>query len=507
MAELHLPWLELSICLALLGAFAAGFSRTRELARTRCIAFCGLVFFCTVCEWLDFVSLHTFEAHDHWDVLGWLAHGDVFVVDELSAPLLPLAGLLYLMVILSTQRTKSGRFSFGWAMVGEAIILATLSCRRPWMIIALMAVSCVPPWLELRRRGQSTRVFALHMGLSTLALLLGWLWIDMTMPVEMHANLAAFKANGFAVGLLAIGALMRSGVVPVHCWMTDLFEKATFGTALLFVTPLTGAYVVMRLILPIAPQWSLECIAVMSLITAVYAAGMALVQTEARRFFCYLLLSHASLVLVGLELATPIGLTGGLCVWLSVGLSLAGFGITLRCVESRIGRISLSQYHGLYEQMPTLAGLFLLTGLSSIGFPGTVGFIGMELLTEGAVAISAWVGGIVVFAAALNGIAIVHGYFRVFTGCRHVSAVPLFARPSERIAVIVFAGLILGGGLIPQPGVGSRYHAAVKLLESRNGQATELPTDTHSHAATQANGAFETRPAIGSNQIARNEEQ
>ncbi len=35
--------------------------------------------------------------------------------------------------------------------------------------------------------------------------------------------------------------------------------------------------------------------------------------------------------------------------------------------------------------MPSLAGFFLLTGLASIGFPGTVGFIAMELLIEGAV--------------------------------------------------------------------------------------------------------------------------
>ena len=102
--------------------------------------------------------------------------------------------------------------------------------------------------------------------------------------------------------------------------MTDLFEKATFGTALLFVTPITGAYAVMRLVLPIAPDWALQSIAIVSLITAVYAAAMALVQHEARRFFCYLFLSNSSLVLVGLELVTPVGLTGALCVWLSVGI-------------------------------------------------------------------------------------------------------------------------------------------------------------------------------------------
>src|SRR6185436_1418625 len=110
--------------------------------------------------------------------------------------------------------------------------------------------------------------------------------------------------------------------------------------------------------------------------TAVYAAGMGLVQREARRFFCYLFLSHSALVLVGLEIATPIGLTGALCVWLSVGLAQGGFGLALRSLESRTGRLSLVGFHGLYEHVPRLATLFLLTGLASVGFPGTFGFVG-----------------------------------------------------------------------------------------------------------------------------------
>ena len=167
--------------------------------------------------------------------------------------------------------------------------------------------------------------------------------------------------------------------------MTDLFEHATFGTALLFVTPMVGAYGVTRLVLPVAPPEVLQAISLASLVTAVYAAGMALVQREARRFFCYLFLSHSSLVLVGLETATPIGLTGALSLWLSVALSLTGFGLTMRCVESRTGRISLAEFHGLYQHVPMLAALFLITGLASIGFPGTAGFVGLELLVEGAI--------------------------------------------------------------------------------------------------------------------------
>ena len=152
---------------------------------------------------------------------------------------------------------------------------------------------------------------------------------------------------------------------------------------------------------------------------------MATIQREARRFFAYLFLSHASLVLVGLELHTELSLTASLCLWFSVILSLGGFGLTLRALEARFGRLSLADYHGLYEHSPTLAVCFLLTGLASVGFPGTLGFIsdraagrqrrrGQPLRRHRVVA-----------AAALNGIAVVRAYFLLFTGARHVSTVSL----------------------------------------------------------------------------------
>ncbi len=299
--------------------------------------------------------------------------------------------------------------------------------------------------------------------------------------------------SALAGALLTAGALLRTGIVPVHCWMTDLFEKATFGTALLYVTPIMGAYAIMRLVLPFAPDWALQSIAIMSLITAVYAAGMALVQVDTRRFFCYLFLSHSSLVLVGLELATPIGLTGALLVWLSVGLSLSGFGLTLRSIEARTGRLRLTDYHGLYEHTPTLAALFLLTGLASIGFPGTIGFVGSELLVEGAVAVYPYVGTAVVIAAALNGIAILQAYFHIFTGARHPASVSLRVRIPERVAVLILTGLIIGGGLYPQPGVASRYHAAMALIRSR-GDQTPQPDD--SHQAARAEPSVMTLPNL-----------
>jgi len=460
MQELHLPWMELSVLIPLIGGFVVALIKDAAVARQVCLVACGLTLGCATGEWIDFATLGTFEAHDHWDILEFIFHKDIFVLDELNAPLLPLAALLPMLIVISTMRTKQNRFSFTSTLISEAIMLATLSCRQQWAIIGLLTAAIVPVWLELRSRKCCTRVFVLHMSVFVLTMVLGQALVDF---------------NFIMVGgsLLAFAALLRSGIVPLHCWMTDLFEKATFGTSLLFVVPMTGAYAMVRLVLPVAPDWGMQSVAIISLLTAVYAGGMAIVQREARRFFCYLFLSHSSLVLVGLELVTPIGLTGGLCVWLSVGMSLAGFGLTLRCVESRTGRLSLDRYHGLYEHMPTLAVFFLLTGLASIGFPGTVGFIGTELLIEGAVGVFPLVGMAVVFAAALNGIAILQAYFTIFTGKQHVASFPLQARPSERVAVLLLAALIVGGGIYPQWGVKSRYHAAKELIRLRTITSTD----------------------------------
>lgn len=459
MSELHLPWLELSVLLPLIGAIWVSLLKNPDQARTHSILICGLTLVCATGEWLDFASLGTFEAHDHWDFLQGIFHRDVFVIDEFSAPLLPLGALLYLTTVMTTLRTKINRFSFGWTLASESILLATLACRHPWLIILLLTLAIIPPFIELRKRNQNTRVFLLHMGLFVGLIVTGQLLVP--------DNATATNPPILAGCLLTAGALIRSGVCPLHCWMTDLFGKATLGTALLFVTPMTGAYAVMRLVFPIAPVWALQSIAILSLVTAVYAAGMALVQRDSRRFFCYLFLSHSSLVLVGLEMAKPIGLAGALCVWLSVGISMLGFGLALRSVEARTGRLTLDKFHGLIEHTPFLASMFLLTGLAAIGFPGTIGFIGMELLIEGAVEVYPLIGLTVVVAAALNSIAVVKAYFLVFTGTRHTASVSLGCRPAERITILIMVALIVGGGIVPQPGVQSRYHAAQALLEHR----------------------------------------
>jgi NADH-quinone oxidoreductase subunit M len=243
-------------------------------------------------------------------------------------------------------------------------------------------------------------------------------------------------------------------------------------------------------VLPVAPDWILRSMGLIAIFTAVYCSGMALIQREARRFYTYLFLSHSAQVLVGLEAATSLGLTGGLCVWLSVSLALGGFGLTLRALEARRGRLSLVEYQGLYEHAPALAVFFILTGLASVGFPGTFGFVGTELLIDGAVAAYPFMGMAVVLAAALNGIAFVQAYFKLFTGTSYSSSVSLKIGRREKFAVLTLAALILGGGIFPQPGVASRHHAAIHILDHRFNQSGEAHEGVHrEHEAVDPAGS------------------
>ncbi|MDZ4820829.1 MAG: proton-conducting transporter membrane subunit [Planctomycetota bacterium] len=466
----HFPWISAAIVVVLAGSAWASRQRRAETVCKGCILVSAVALFCSLMAWWEFSFNGNIQAETGGPLAQWRGSG-VLEMDGLSAPLIPLAALLYLLTFTVTLRTKLRRFSFTWALISEAILLATFATSSVWPLVTLLVVGTIPPYLELRARHKLTRVYVLYMTAFAALLIVGC-----AMANTGHHN---EPLSGWFLAPLMLAILIRGGVAPLHSWVADLFEHATFGTSLLFVAPMVGAYAAVRLLLPVAPDSVLQGIGIVSLGSAFYAAGMALIQKEARRFFCYLFLSHSSLVFLGLESSSLLGLTGGLCVWLSIGLALSGLGLTLRSLESRHGRLSLVRHQGLYDHTPALAICFLLTGLASVGFPCTFGFIGMEMLVDGAVHTYPYVGVIVVVVAALNGIAVIQTYFRLFTGCQYHSTVPLGMGIRERWAVLGLAVLIFAGGLFPQWSVASRYQAAESLLNAR---AAEFGSPAPVHA-------------------------
>ena len=465
-----IPWLELAIVSAIVGS--ASVARIREPSRAFHwgLAFTGASFACTFLAWLAFYLGAHVESFARHSVQEWLLGRRLFRLDELNAPLLPTVGLLHFLTALATPRKNVRRYSLSWSLAAEVIRLATFSCQEPWVLVALLAAATAPPAIELVNRGRPVRLYALHTALFVVLLMSGWAAVDAAGDVGSPLAQAG-------IILLMAAILVRCGTIPVHCWVTDWFEHASLGIAILYVVPLSGVYAAVRLVLPIAPEWILRSIGLMSLATAVYAAGMATVQRSARRFYAYLFLSQASLVLVGLELQTPLSLTASLCLWFSVILSLGGFGLVLRALEARFGRLALIDYHGLYGHSPMLAVCFLLTGLACVGFPATIGFVATELMVDSAVEVSPLVGIAVIAAATFNGIAVVRANLLLFTGARHLSTVSLELGLRERLAVLTLAALILGGGIFPQSGVSSRYQAVESILEMRS-KDSQLASET-----------------------------
>jgi NADH-quinone oxidoreductase subunit M len=264
--------------------------------------------------------------------------------------------------------------------------------------------------------------------------------------------------------LLVVAALIRKGIFPFHAWVPEVFERGPIGPAVLLTTPQIGSYVTVVLIVPRATPETLRVVAILALVTAVYGAALALIQRDARRGLGYLFVSQSALVMAGLDCTSTLALTGSLILWVSSALAFAGIARCVLVLEVRRGRLDLSQFHGGYAQMPTLAISFLVLGLACTGFPGTLGFIGEELLVDGATEAFPVLGFCVVAAGALTGLAVLRMYFSLFCGRSDVGP-QLRALRQERIVFGALAVLLIAAGLVPGPLVGSRISAAEQVLE------------------------------------------
>jgi NADH-quinone oxidoreductase subunit M len=270
--------------------------------------------------------------------------------------------------------------------------------------------------------------------------------------------------------LIVGAALIRKGIVPFHAWVPEVFDHGRLGPAILFNAPQVGAYITVVLIVPRASPEILRTIALLALGTAVYGAALALVQHSARRACGYLFMSQSALVMAGLDCTSVTALAGGLVVWLSAGLAFAGLARCVLVLEARRGRMDLTRYHGGYERMPVLGVSFLAMGLACTGFPGTLGFIGQELLVNGAVGAFPVMGFAVVMASALTGLAVLRMYFSLFCGRSDELShqdLRLGLRPREAWSFVALVIALIGLGLVPRPLVDSRFEASDEILRLR----------------------------------------
>ena len=387
-------------------------------------------------------------------------------IDILAAVLLPLAAGLWLLTVAVTPRAALDRGGLRRTALATLITLASFLTESA---IVLLALSVASVWTFLAALGgdaahrHQRRIVAAYLGISTLLLAIG---VGLLIGPGVH-NATLQTAS---LWLIVVAALLRKGIVPFHAWVPEVFDHGRLGPAILFSAPQVGAYITVILIVPRASPEMLRTIALLALVTAVYGAALALVQASARRACGYLFMSQSALVMAGLDCTSVTALAGGLLVWLSAGLAFAGLARCVLVLEARRGRLDLTTYHGGYERMPVLAISFLTMGLACTGFPGTFGFIGQELLVDGAVDVFPVMGFAVVVASALTGLAVVRMYFSLFTGrpdslARSGVRFGLTRREAWTFVAVVMA--LVGLGIAPRPLVDSQFAASNDILRVR----------------------------------------
>ena len=385
--------------------------------------------------------------------------------DALSAVLLPFAAGLWLLTVAVTPRAALDRRGLRRTALATLLTVASFLTESAVVLLALWAASV---WTFLTALGDPAhryqrRVAAVYLGTSTLLLAAG-------VALLVGPGAQGAGAETAAVWLIVTAALVRKGIVPFHAWVAEVFDRGRLGPAILFNAPQVGAYMVVVLIVPRASPEVLHTVALLALGTAVYGAALALVQRSARRACGYLFMSQSALVMAGLDGTSVTALAGGLLVWLSSGLGFAGLARCVLVLEARRGRLDLTAYHGGYDRMPVLAITFLAMGLACTGFPGTLGFVGQELLVDGAVEAFPLMGFAVVIASALTGLAVLRMYFSLFCGRSTVQAHPALRLRLRRHEAWTFVALVItliGLGLVPRPLVDSRLDASAEILRLR----------------------------------------
>ena len=400
-------------------------------------------------------------------LLTWNPGGEaVLRINDLSSVLLPFAAGLWLLTVAVTPRSALDRgglrrtafatlLTLGSFLTESALVLLLLSVGSVWTFVSALS--------DEAHRTQR-RIAVAYLGGSTALFGIG-------VALLVGPGVESTRLESAGLWLIVIAALMRKGIVPFHAWVPEVFEHGRLGPTILFNAPQVGAYITVVLIVPRASPQMLRVIALLALGTAVYGAALALVQTSARRACGYLFVSQSALVMAGLDCTSAGALAGGLLVWLSAGLAFGGLARAILVLEARRGRLDLATYHGGYERVSVLAITFLATGLACTGFPGTLGFVGQELLVNGAVDAFPVMGFAIVIASALTGLAVMRMYFSLFCGRADAYALRdlrLGLTPREAWTFVALVAVLIGFGLAPRPLVDSRFAASDEILTARH---------------------------------------
>lgn len=197
------------------------------------------------------------------------------------------------------------------------------------------------------------------------------------------------KYQSAAFYLLFYGLAVRTPLFPLHGWLPN-----SAGYGLIAVGPVlllgvkVGIYGMARFLLPLTAEavmiWQPYVVA-FAMVGVFFAASMAFRQVNLRRLMAFAVVSHTSLIVIGLFTLHPAGLQGALLLAVNFGLAITVMLLMVGYVYRRTGTTHLDRLGGLFDRVPFIAVAFLIGGLALLGMPGTPGFDAVHLVLEASI--------------------------------------------------------------------------------------------------------------------------
>jgi NADH-quinone oxidoreductase subunit M len=181
---------------------------------------------------------------------------------------------------------------------------------------------------------------------------------------------------------------IKAPLVPFHAWLPDAGAEAPIGAGVVLVGVLdkVGTFGFLRYCLPLFPlasQRMAPLVLTLAVIGILYAALLAVGQSDMKRFISYTSVAHFGFIAVGIFSFSTQALAGATLYMVNHGLSTGMLFVMVGLLVVRGGSRLVEDYGGVAKIAPLLAGCLLLAGLSSLALPGTNSFVSEFLVLVG----------------------------------------------------------------------------------------------------------------------------
>jgi NADH-quinone oxidoreductase subunit M len=191
-------------------------------------------------------------------------------------------------------------------------------------------------------------------------------------------------------GAFFLAFAVKVPMFPFHTWLPDAHVEApTAGSVVLAGIMLKlGTFGFLRLAVPLFPEAAMRddvraVILGLAVVGIIYGALVSLVQPDFKKLVAYSSVSHLGFVMLGIFALTVQSVQGALLVMINHGISTGALFFLVGMIYERRHSRMIDAYGGIARVVPLFAALLTIVSLSSIGVPGTNGFVGEFLVLLG----------------------------------------------------------------------------------------------------------------------------